>query len=97
MSAQSLILEALGTIYGRVSSKRNANRLYKVLVHALHSALDSEVPLSDPQMKLLIEAIADLPPSGARARNFKNRYLKDRDSMMRLPKNPDSIMYGYWW
>ena len=48
-------------------------------------------------MTLLIEAIADLPPSGARARNFKNRYLKDQDSMMRLPKDPNSIMYGYWW
>lgn len=97
MSAQSLILEALGKVYGRVSSKLDANRLYKVLVPALHSALDAKVPLSDPQMKLLIDAIADLPPSGARARNFKNRYLKDRDSMMRLPRDPDSIMYGYWW
>lgn len=97
MSAQSLLLEALGKVYGRVSSKLDANRLYKVLVPALHSALDANVALSDPQMKLLIEAISDLPPSGARARNFKNRYLKDRDSMMRLPKDPDSIMYGYWW
>ncbi|NOH26340.1 hypothetical protein [Vibrio europaeus] len=97
MSAQSLLMEALDKVYGRVSSKLDANRLYKVLVPALHSALESNVPLADPQMTLLIEAIADLPPSGARARNFKNRYLKDRDSMMRLPKDPNSIMYGYWW
>lgn len=97
MSAQSLLIDALDKVYGRVSSKLDANRLYKVLVPALHRALDANVPLSDPQIKLTIEAIADLPPSGARARNFKNRYLKDRDSMMRLPKDPDSIMYGYWW
>lgn len=95
--SSSLISTAAEQIYGRVSDKRDANRLYKVLVPELHEALERGTALSEPQVIRLVAAISELPASGARQRNFINRYMKDRDSMLRLPRNPDSLMYGYWW
>lgn len=95
--SSSLITSAIEQIYGRVSERNAANKLYKVLVPELHEALESGKPISDPQVQRLIAAISDLPSAGAKQRNFVRRYMQDRDSMLRLPRNPDSLMYGFWW
>jgi len=97
MSANSLFSSAAELIYGRVSGKQDANKWYKVLVPELREALERGTPISDPQVKRLIDAISDLPSAGARQRNFVRRYMQDRDSMLKLPRDPNSIMYGYWW
>ncbi|TKF13147.1 hypothetical protein FCV43_20125 [Vibrio genomosp. F6] len=93
----SLVTSAIESIYGRVSGKNDANRLYEVLVPELKEALQRGESLSDPQVKRLVEAICDLPSWGAKQRNFVMYYMKDADSMNRLPRNPDDLMYGYWW
>ncbi|MCG9597451.1 hypothetical protein L1D15_12065 [Vibrio sp. Isolate25] len=93
----SLLTSAAEHIYGRVSGKQDANKLYKVLVPELREALERGTPITDPQVKRLISAISELPSSGAKQRNFVRRYMQDRDSMLKLPRDPNTIMYGYWW
>ncbi|MBF4443205.1 hypothetical protein EA908_24935, partial [Vibrio anguillarum] len=66
----SLIRSAIEQIYGRVSDKNAANKLYKVLVPELHEALENGKQISDPQVQRLIAAISDLPSAGAKQRNF---------------------------
>ncbi|WP_114787628.1 hypothetical protein [Vibrio tetraodonis] len=97
MSANSLLSSAAEQIYGRVSGKQDANKWYKVLVPELREALERGTPISDPQVKRLIEAISDLPSAGAKQRNFTRRYMQDKESMLKLPRDPNSIMFGYWW
>ncbi|MGR3042679.1 hypothetical protein ABMY36_22245 [Vibrio vulnificus] len=96
MSA-SFISNAVEQIYGQISGKQKANEWYKLLVPELHEALERGTPMSDPQLKKLVEAITNLAPVGAKRNNFKRRYMEDRESMLSLPRDPNSIMYGYWW
>ncbi len=96
MSA-SFISSAVEQIYGQISGKQKANEWYKLLVPELHEALERGTPMSDPQLKKLVEAIINLVPAGAKRNNFKRRYMEDRESMLSLPREPNSIMYGYWW
>ncbi|MGD1335021.1 hypothetical protein [Vibrio harveyi] len=93
----SFVSSAVEQIYGQVSGKQKANEYYRVLVPELHEAINKGVPLSDPQVQRLIKVITELAPVGARRRNFERRYMSDKESMLRLPSDPNSIMYGYWW
>ncbi|USD33962.1 MULTISPECIES: hypothetical protein [Vibrio] len=95
--ATSLLTSAAEHIYGRVSGKQDANKWYKVLVPELREALERGTPITDPQVKRLISPISELPSSGAKQRNFVRRYMQDRDSMLKLPRDPNTMMYGYWW
>ncbi|CAM3824654.1 hypothetical protein [Vibrio aquimaris] len=38
-----------------------------------------------------------LSSAGAKQRNFVRRYMQDKESMLKLPRDPNSIMFGYWW
>ncbi|WP_257973666.1 hypothetical protein, partial [Vibrio parahaemolyticus] len=93
----SFFTSAIEQIYGQVTGKQKANELYRVLVPELHEALERGVPLNDPQMQRLIKAITELAPIGAKRNNFERRYMADKESMLRLPNDPNSIMFGYWW
>ncbi|WP_284192256.1 hypothetical protein [Vibrio zhanjiangensis] len=35
--------------------------------------------------------------AGAKQRNFARRYMQDKESTLKLPRDPNSIMFGYWW
>ncbi|MUJ22577.1 hypothetical protein [Aliivibrio fischeri] len=96
-SLSSLVSQAGGFIFGQISGKSKANELYKVLVPELKEALERGTPITDEQVQRLIKAISELPSSGAKRRNFVRRYMEDRYTMLTLPNDPNSIMYGYWW
>ncbi|WBA13862.1 hypothetical protein [Salinivibrio proteolyticus] len=93
----SFIFTTAEMIYEQISGKKDANEWYKTLVPELHEALRNDIPMSDPQLKRLIEKIIGLAPIGAKRLNFRERYMKNRESMLRLPKDPNDIMFGYWW
>lgn len=93
----SLVTKAGGHIFGQISGKSKANELYKILVPELKEDLENGIPISEPQVKRLIDAISELPSSGAKRRNFERRYMEDRYTMLTLPNDPNTIMYGYWW
>lgn len=97
MSVITLITKAGEQIYGQISGKSKANELYRVLVPELKEAIEAGKPLADPQVQRLINAIGQLPSSGVKRMNFQRRYLEDADAMLRLPHDPETIMYGYWW
>ncbi len=97
MSVLSLLKGAGQQIYGQVSGKQKANELYRVLVPELKEAVEMKKPFNDPQFQRLMHATIELAPSGAKRRNFERKYFEDADSIMRLPYDPNSIMYGYWW
>lgn len=95
--SMSFFSTAVEQIYGQISGKQKANEWYKVLVPELHEALTRGVPLNDPQLQRLTEALTNLAPVGAKRNNFKRRYMSDRESMLSLPRDPNMIMYGFWW
>lgn len=95
--AFTMVKTAFEQIYGQVSGKQKANEWYKLLVPEIHEALENGTPLTDPQLAKLIEALINLAPVGARRINFTRKYTEDRDSLLRLPLDPEKIMYGYWW
>ncbi len=92
-----LVSFAVESIYGQISGKQKANEMYRVLVPELKEAMEQKKPLNDPQVMRLIKATLELAPSGAKRRNFARKYFEDADSISRLPTDPNSIMYGYWW
>lgn len=45
----------------------------------------------------LLQALLSLTPIGAKRRNFKRRYIDDKDGWRKLPLEPAEIPYGHWW
>lgn len=92
-----IIADVGSTIFGVFKDKKEAEKLYRYIVPELQSALSSGSTMSTPAVKKAIEILQDLPPAGARRRNFRYRYLYDRPSLMNLPVDPDRLSIGYWW
>ncbi len=49
------------------------------------------------EFKGLLQALLSLTPIGAKRRNFKRRYIDDKDGWRKLPLEPAEIPYGHLW
>tara|TARA_B110000211_G_C13934640_1_gene488758 strand:+ start:154 stop:471 length:318 start_codon:yes stop_codon:yes gene_type:complete len=45
----------------------------------------------------LLNVFLSLTPVGAKRRNFKRRYIDDKEGWRKLPSEPAEIPYGHWW
>ena len=76
--------------------EKNANKLYLAIYPVLKSTIQSKGRKSSDAIALL-EALSDAAPFGAKARNFKRKYVERDDGWRSLPKDPNQIPYGYWY
>ncbi len=97
MSGFGTLFDALGAMYGQISSKEGANKHYKTLVPMVKKLLKSGTPYKAKDIQRAIETLKDLAPVGARGRNFERKYLKNKQNFLLLPEDPNEIMYGFWW
>ncbi|USD32042.1 MULTISPECIES: hypothetical protein [Vibrio] len=97
MADYGLLLDALGSMGNRIVDKYKANKQYKTLVPMIKKMLHQGTPYNDPIIQNAVKALADTAPMGLVGRNFERRYLRTRDDFLRLPDDPDRIMWGYWW
>lgn len=86
----------LGKMYGQISSKNDANRIYKELRPLLSDLLMQGHAYNSPQIQSIVNILRELPAYGAQRRNFENRYLKDENTLRKLPKDPNLIPKGHW-
>jgi serine/threonine-protein phosphatase 6 regulatory ankyrin repeat subunit B len=66
---------------------------YEQLVPELHKLLKQGKPTSDPEVKKLTKEIVDVATSNYHTREFENRFMKDKESMLLLPT--DAIFLSY--
>ncbi|CAM3205623.1 hypothetical protein [Moritella viscosa] len=97
LQAVKLVFSAGSFIFRRVSSKQQADAVYKVIVPQIKSMLLAGKSINDSDVKEAIELLKTLPDMGAKRRNFYRKYLRSKDDILRLPDTSNRIMFGYWW
>ena len=84
-------------LHGIIADKQAAERDYRVIVPFVKNDLRQGVLYEDPNIQRAVEKLATLSPYGARAANFRKRYLQDAQGLLSLPDNPQMLPFGYWW
>jgi len=49
------------------------------------------------EFKDLLDVFSSLAPCGIKRKNFITKYVSDEYGWRFLPKDPNDIMFGYWW
>ena len=85
-----------GAIYGVFANKAESEKIYRFVVPELKSKLEGNGSMADDDVKKAIEILKELPAFGAKRRNFEQKYLTERHSILTLPDDPTKIPFGYW-
>lgn len=82
-------------MYGQISSREDANKIYRELRPLLGDLLMQGHAFNSSQVQA-INVLKELPAYGAPRRNFAKLYLKDELSLRKLPTDPSHIPKGHW-
>lgn len=86
----------LTKMYGQISSREDANRIYRELRPLLTDLLSQGHTFNSSQVQAIVNILKELPAYGAPRRNFAKLYLKDELSLRKLPADPSHIPKGHW-
>ncbi|WP_199609743.1 hypothetical protein [Flocculibacter collagenilyticus] len=78
-----------------IGNKKDANAVYIKLYPVMRSTLQN-YGWDAEQSQGVLQTLANLPPTGAKRRNFVRRYITPRDGWKKLPKDPNDIPFGFW-
>ena len=65
----------------------------------LHPVLMNIVKLTGRESKesvFLLEELAETAMPGAPRKNFRRKFIEDKEAWKKLPPTPDEIGYAYW-
>ncbi|MDA0149069.1 ankyrin repeat domain-containing protein [Vibrio sp. LaRot3] len=69
---------------------------YEQLVPQLHEQLENGVAISDPEVQKIVKEIIEVAPVGYRTTSFERRYMKDKESMLSLPKDSSIVRRRFY-
>lgn len=98
LSKASPFATPLKLMYQRIESKHDANDSYdNMIMPLLHNALMRGCRFESDDIQILVKALKELAPVGARRNNFERMYLKDEYTLRKLPRYAKDLPYGYWY
>jgi len=88
----------IGNLYYRTfyKNERDANEMYLRILPLVKDAIKSGGRNSQ-KAKEGLAALLALAPTGAKARNFKRKFIDASDGWQKLPADPKNISYGFWY
>lgn len=90
------LITLMKMVKGIFDDRSSAEELYVDLIPVLQDLLQQGRGFNDPSVQHIVHILSELPPEGARRRNFTHKYLQDEYTLRKLPSNPRDIPYGYW-
>lgn len=91
----------LGTLislmYKQISTKNQAEDVYRSLVPLLHDHIKTGKNINDPKVIKAQAILEGLAPFGAKRRNFRKWYIGSTSKLLILPHDPDKLSIACWW
>ena len=81
---------------GLISSKNEADQMYKEIHPLLEDFLSQGYTYESKQVQHIVNILRELSAYGVKKHNFEKYYLRDEASLRKLPKDPSDIPYGFW-
>ncbi|MBF9003640.1 hypothetical protein [Vibrio nitrifigilis] len=97
LKAGSPLITLLKMVKGVFDDRSSADELYSDLIPVLQDFLLQGRRFNDPSVQHIVHILSELPPEGARRRNFVKKYLQDEYTLRDLPADPRQIPYGFWY
>ncbi|MDA9557074.1 hypothetical protein N9R79_06175 [Vibrio sp.] len=88
VSPYTSLFSLLQQMYGQISSKNDANKVYKEIYPVLESLLAQGHSFHSKEIQHLVNVLRESPAVGIKRRNFERLYLQDEYGLRRLPKDP---------